>query len=202
MSDFEDDFEESEVLDAEADDDNLPTQTTDDLVNDLIDIVEAARPVPMSASVMINRDEVLYILDDILANLPDEIRASRWLLKERDEVMAKARSDAEQVMEDAKSNAARLVQRQEIVKASEQRAREIIEDAEAESRRMSHETEDFCDQRLASFENTLEKLTRTVVAGRRKLAATIEQTELADSSSVYTDDEGSEAADFFDQEID
>ena len=54
----------------------------------LREMIDAARTMPMSASVLVNRDETLEILDDALRSLPDELRHARWLLKERDEYLA------------------------------------------------------------------------------------------------------------------
>jgi len=66
--------------------------------------------------------------------------------------------------------AERMVQRTEVVRAAEQRARQVLEAAEADARRLRHETEDFLDQRLASFEILLDKLQKTVSAGRQRLS--------------------------------
>ena len=173
---------------------------SEELVQQVVEIIETARGVPMSASVMINRDEVLDLLDSVLSGLPDELRAARWLLKERDDFRQKAHHEAEEIIADAKSHVARMVQRTEVVKAAEQRAHHIIEDAEAEARRMTREAEDYCDQKLASFEVDLERLQKIVQAGRRKLAATIEESELGTPSGVYADEEGSDAEAFFDQD--
>jgi hypothetical protein len=137
----------------------------------VIEIVEAARPMPLSASSMINKEEVLDLLDEAVARLPDELRAARWLLKERDEFLAKVRREGDEILEQARSQAERMVQRTEVVKAAEQRARQIVEAAEAEARRMRHETEDFCDQKLASFEIVLERTLKMVGSGRAKLQA-------------------------------
>jgi hypothetical protein len=63
-----------------------------------------------------------------------------------------------------------MVQRTEVVRAAEQRARQVIETAEADSRRLRHETEDFLDQRLGSFQILLDKLQKTVGAGRQRLS--------------------------------
>ena len=63
-----------------------------------------------------------------------------------------------------------MVQRTEVVRAAEQRARQISEAADADSRRLRHETEDFLDQRLGSFEILLDKLQKTVNAGRSRLS--------------------------------
>jgi hypothetical protein len=74
-----------------------------------------------------------------------------------------------------------MVQRTEVVKAAELRAQQIIEDAEIAARRLRLETEDYCDQKLASFENVLAQVAKTVATGRRRLAApTIEEAELGE----------------------
>ena len=87
--------------------------------------------MPMSASVRVNKDEVLELLDDAVSRLPDELRSARWLLKEREEFLARSRRDGEELIADAKSRVAHMVQRTEVVKAAELRARQIVEDAEA-----------------------------------------------------------------------
>ncbi|MBK6439511.1 MAG: hypothetical protein IPF88_13155 [Candidatus Microthrix sp.] len=140
---------------------------TEQLLRRVVDLIEAAPGLPMSASVRINKDEILELLDDGVARLPDELRAARWLLKERDEFLAKTRRDGEEIISDAKARVAHMVQRTEVVKAAEQHARKVTEDAEAEAQRMHREVEDYCDQKLASFENVLERITRAVGAGRQ-----------------------------------
>lgn len=180
----------------------IPANRTEEQLRQLIELVEVARSMPMSSTVMVNRDEVLDILDDVLAQLPDELRAARWLLKEREEFRAKAHREAEEIIADAKSQVARMVQRTEVVKAANQQAQEILDESGAESRRMMREAEDYCDQKLASFEVVLDRLSKTVAGGRRKLAGTMAETEIGPGpAGVYDDDEGSEAAAFFDQEL-
>ncbi|MEZ5380681.1 MAG: hypothetical protein R2754_02665 [Microthrixaceae bacterium] len=168
---------------------------TEQLLRRVVDLIETAPGLPMSASVRINKDEILELLDDAVARLPDELRAARWLLKERDEFLAKTRRDGEEIISDAKARVAHMVQRTEVVKAAEHRARTVTEDAEAEARRMHHEVEDYCDQKLASFEIVLERITRAVSAGRQKLSAT----SLAEAALAPEDDTHSEAL-FFDQD--
>lgn len=150
------------------------------LLRDAIESIEGAPGIPMSASVRVNRDELLDILDEVVENLPEELRSARWLLKERDEYMARTRREAEDLIDQARTRVAQMVQKTEVVKAAEQRARRINEEAEANARRMRREAEDFCDQRLASFENVLAKVQRSVAVGRQRLAApSLEESELA-----------------------
>jgi len=145
---------------------------TEDVLLQLRDVIEAARPVPLSASSMIAKEEVLELVDEALAQLPEELRAARWLLKEREEFLARTRHEADEMLDQARSRAERMVQRTEVVKAAEQRAYEIVDAAQADARRLRHEVEDFCDQKLASFEIVLERTQTLVAAGRDKLQGT------------------------------
>jgi hypothetical protein len=163
-------------LDHEADDSGeLPIGSTyqhpesEQLLRRVAELIANARPMPLSASVMLNRDEVLELLEEAIERLPDELRAARWLLKEREEFLGKTRRDADDILDAARARAERMVQRTEVVKAAELRARQTIDAADDEARRLRLECEDYCDQRLASFENILERTLKTVAAGRARL---------------------------------
>lgn len=160
---------------------------SEQILRRVMEIVESAPGIPMSASVRVNREELLELLEDCASRLPDELRSARWLLKEREEFLARSRREGEEIIAVAKARVARMVERTEVVKAAEARARQIVEEAEAEARRMRRETEDYCDQKLASFENVLARIHKTVSAGRARLAApSIEEAELADLDEPRT----------------
>jgi len=167
---------------------------TEALLRRAADLVASARPMPLSSSVMINREEVLDLLSEAVDRLPEELRAARWLLKEREDFLAKVRTEGDEILESARARAERMVQRTEVVKGAELRARRIIEAAEAEARRLRHECEDFCDQKLASFEIVLERTMKMVEAGREKLqgAALVRPPE---EEEIEEEDAG-----FFDQD--
>ncbi|MGK2957184.1 MAG: hypothetical protein ACSLFB_02010 [Acidimicrobiales bacterium] len=143
----------------------------EDLIRRLGDVVAAARPMPLSASVMVNRDELLELVDAALDRLPEELREARWLLREREEFLAKVRREGNDILESARTRAEQMVQRTEVVRSSQHEARRIMDVAEAESLRLRHEAEDFCDQRLAQFEIVLDRVVKTVQAGRSRLQA-------------------------------
>ena len=175
-------------------DHDAPPADTETLLRQLFEMVENARNLPMSTSVRIERDEVLDLIEEAVNRLPEELRAARWLLKEREEFRARTRREAEDVIAEATERVARMVQRTEVVKAADARAREILDDAETRARQMMHEAEDYCDQKLASFEVVLEKVQRTVAAGRQRLAATVEEIELSPGDEI--------GGEFFDHEAD
>ena len=169
------------------------------LIQGLINVVDAARPVPLSSSSMINKDEVVSVLNDISLRLPDEIRAARWLLKQREDFLARTQREGDELIDLARARAGQMVQKSEVVKAAEIRARRIVEEAQSEARRLQLETEDYCDQRLASFESILKKTQKIVADGRTKLqgdplselkeAHVQEQEEIQGGPELYDQDE-------------
>ena len=162
--------------DPEFDDSDADVRTTSGYVGDAeallqraIDIIANAPKMPLSSSPRIDGDEIIELLDEAMRRMPEEMRHARWMIKERQDFVAKTRREADELLEAARVQAERMVQRTEVVRAAEARARQINEAAEADARRLRHETEDFLDQRLASFEILLDKLNKTVQAGRGRL---------------------------------
>ena len=145
--------------------------TVEELIGAVADVLREARPVPLSTSVMLPREELLAALDEASAKLPAELRAARWLLKERDEYLASARAESAEIVTEARTQAEQMVRRTELVRQSEIYSRRIRDEAEAEARHRRRQTEDFCEQRLAQFELTLGKIANTVQQGRERLRA-------------------------------
>ena len=143
------------------------------ILRQLREVVVNARPMPLSASSMVNKEELLGLVDEAATRLPEELRAARWLLKEREEFLGKVRREGDEILELARARAERLVQRTEVVRTAEQRARQLVETAREETRRMRRETEDYCDQKLASFEGLLGTTRDTISQGRRRLQETV-----------------------------
>ena len=176
-----------------SNDANQTIHDSETLLRRVIDVVATARTFPMTSSPMVDRDEIIDLLEESLNRLPDELRQARRLLRDREEFIAKTHRDAEDILESARAQAERMVQRTEVVRAAELRARQVIEAADNESRKMRHDTEDFCDQRLASFEIILDKVARTVAAGRERLGFGL-------SKQPEPEPEDDDTAAFFDQD--
>ena len=187
--------------------DEAPPSTTDaeGLLRRVVHHVDTARRVPMSASVMVDRDELLDLLHAALERLPDELRRARWLLREQDELLAQRRREADGLLEDVRAQAERMVQRTEIVRQANHSAERILDEAREEARRLRHEAEDYCDQKLASFEIVLSRTLKTVQAGRQRLQmvpaagpAEVHQARVAASDDQVAADDATMA--FFDQD--
>ena len=136
---------------------------------ELRDMIENARTMPMSASVLVNRDDAVALVDDIVQSFPEELRQARWLLKERDEFLGHARREAQDIIESARVQAERMVERTDIAREARRTAQKIVDDAQMQARQLVHEAEDYVDQKLAAFEAVLERTMQTVHKGRARL---------------------------------
>jgi vacuolar-type H+-ATPase subunit H len=139
------------------------------LIRSALDMVQTAKAMPLSTSVLVSRDELCELLERALHTFPEELRQARWLLKERQEFIAEKEREADALLEEVKVQAERMVQRTEIVRQANHVAQRILDDANEEARRLRHEAEDYADQKLASFEIVLDRTMKTVKAGREKL---------------------------------
>lgn len=154
--------------------DSLPQPDVETLVRRVVEIITNAKSVPLSASVLISKDEVVELLEAAIERLPDEMRQARWMLKEREEFLVKTRREGEEILDAARVRAERMVQRTEVVRQGNQTAAHTVEAAQEDARRLRHQAEDYCDQKLAAFEIVLDRVTKQVQAGREKLRLTPE----------------------------
>jgi hypothetical protein len=205
--DYDDDFDDpyGEIDDEYPEAGQQPGYVGDaeTLLRRAIDIIADAPTMPLSSSPRIDRDEIIELLDEALARLPEELRQARWMLKERSDFINKTKKEADEIREAARVQAERMVQRTEVVRAAEARARHVLDTADNDARRLKLETEDFLDQRLASFEILIDKLSKTVAAGRHKLSIGEAGLELRGSVAGATGDQGIDSdpsKGFFDQD--
>jgi len=149
-------------------------------------LVHGARAMPMSSSVLVNRDEVLALVERARADLPDELAHAQEILAGADRVHADARARADEVLAGARRRAAELVSQEAVVLAAERRAAELVAAAQAEAAVLRRDADDYCDRRLADFEIDLGRLLSQVQAGRAKLAARLEH----EAPAAAPDDDG------------
>jgi hypothetical protein len=165
------------------------------LLQELHEIVEQARPAPLSTAVKVDREVALDLLDQALARLPDDLRNARWLLKERDEFLARTRREADEILAAARGQAERMVQRSEVLRSAEAKARRIVEVARTDASRIRNQCDDYCDQRLAHLEAVLEKTMSAVAAGRARLRPSTEPPPGPEGSDDLTEIDGPDGAD-------
>ena len=138
-------------------------------LDELTAAVEGARSVPMSASCVVNRSEVLDQIDAVRRLLPIEMQRADSLLADADGVLAEARAQAEQIIAGGQEERMHLVSDTQIQAQAEREAGRIIATAEQEAERMQREVDDYIDAKLANFEIVLSKTLDAVARGRDKI---------------------------------
>lgn len=145
-------------------------------------MVEEARSVPLSASCVVNRGELLGILDEVRLSLPSDLDAAAQVLTDRDVIVEEGRSSAEQLVAMAREEAARLVEQTEIVIAARGEADRILSQAHQSAQEQRDEVDSYIDSRLATLEVILTKTMDAVVKGRERIAGASEKDVLAQLS--------------------
>lgn len=141
------------------------------ILDQLATLVSNARPMPMSASVLVNKAETLDLIAAATAVVPDEIRAAEALNAEADAMLQRARAEADELLAEAQQRAAQLVSQEQVVALAEERANDIIAAAEEKAAQLARDADDYCDRQLAQFEIDLGAIAAQVQAGRQRLAS-------------------------------
>src|SRR5918995_671999 len=97
------------------------------LIDKLDDLVHNAKAVPLTDQVRIDREEIYDILDQMRATIPEEIKQARWIVKERQEMLAEAKRESDRILGEAREQAVREASQTEIVKLAERQAQETVE---------------------------------------------------------------------------
>jgi cell division septum initiation protein DivIVA len=149
-----------------------------DKLDELSALVEGARAMPMSASCVVNRAQVLDLLDEVRSLLPTSLDQADDILAERDGIVGAARVSAAEVLAAADEEARVRVSDHEVYRAALAEADAVRAEAEAEAERMRRETDDYVDAKLANFEVALHKTLTAVQKGRDKIRGRQEYDEL------------------------
>ncbi len=144
--------------------------TAEEKLAALREMIISARSMPMSASCVINRNDVLAAIDDVIDNLPDEIAEAQDVIDASSAKVAAGEDQAAQILARAREQATGLAKHTEVIRVAEAEAAKIKADAEEEAAALRRETDIFIDSRMASFESVLHKTTSQVTTARQRLA--------------------------------
>lgn len=140
------------------------------LIDKLDDLVHNAKPVPLTDQVRVDKEEIYDILDQMRATIPEEIKQARWIVKERQEMLAEAKRESERIIKEAREKQDQLISQEEVTRQAERGAEDIIEDARAREREIRLGAEDYADEILGTLEVNLTKFIAAVGRGRDRLA--------------------------------
>ncbi|MFE9095467.1 cell division initiation protein [Streptomyces sp. NPDC007264] len=141
-------------------------------LDEIVAVVSSARSMPMSASCVVNRAELLSMLEEVRAALPDSLAQARELIGDREQMVERARQEAERIIEHAHAERGSLISDTEVARRSQNEADRILAEARQEAEEIRAEADDYVDSKLANFEVVLTKTLGSVGRGREKLLGT------------------------------
>jgi len=154
----------------------IPGQLIDQIEALIVD-VEQARPVPLSSNVMLHRDDVIDKLRALQAALPEELRAARWMVRQRETYISRTNETARDVVARAQARSEELVSDSYIVAEAVEEANRLVRQAESDAERIRLEAEDVAERHLGEAETVLGELLRYVRESRAELHRSLPATQ-------------------------
>ncbi|MFF5127962.1 ATP synthase F0 subunit B [Streptomyces syringium] len=156
-------------------------------LDEIVATVSGARSMPMSASCVVNRAELLALLEEVRAALPGSLAQARELIGGREQLVADAREEAERIIESARAHRGSLISDTEVARQSQEEADRILAEARREADEIRAEADDYVDSKLANFEVVLTKTIGSVDRGREKLLGHADDTGYGSSGGLAED---------------
>ncbi|MEU3531083.1 cell division initiation protein [Streptomyces murinus] len=141
-------------------------------LDEIVSAVAGARAMPMSASCVINRADLLAMLEEVRQALPGSLAQAQELIGDREQMVEQARQEADRIIETAHAERGSLVSGTEVARRSQAEADRILAEARQEAEEVRAEADDYVDSKLANFEVVLTKTLGSVGRGREKLLGT------------------------------
>ncbi len=142
------------------------------LIDMLYEKVEDAKAPALKPNMsMVDRDEILDLLDELRAQLPVEMRRAKELLSAREKFVEDAKRDVERMMRQAELEAKSKVSESEILSAAREKSRAMIAHAEERCRRMYQVTNDYTEDALARAEEAMQMALTEVKQSRTNFRA-------------------------------
>ena len=147
--------------------------------NAAITTIKEARSVPLSASCVVHRGEMLSLLEEIKAALPNDLQKAQDLVASRDEIVEEGHVSAERLIASAREEVARMVEQTAIVSAAREKSSEIMDEANEMAEAKQEEVDAYIDSRLATLEVILNKTLDAINRGRERLAGASDKDALS-----------------------
>ena len=140
-----------------------------ELIDELRDLVHGAKRVPLSDEVRVDKEKLSGLLDRMRSTIPEEIEQARWIVTEREEMLAEAKREAERIVEEAHRRQSQLVAEHQLIRLAERAAQDIIDATRVREREIRLGAEDYAAEILDTLEVNLSKFMAAVQRGRERL---------------------------------
>ncbi len=143
----------------------------EDIITALYDMVQDARSVPLSSDkCILERDKVLDMLDEVIAQLPAELKQSRTIVESRNDLIAQARREAETIIKKAQEEAEKLVSQEAIYEEAKRRSADHIAATQAQIAGLRKVSNEYMDDALRRTEEAIAQSLNEVKETRSKFA--------------------------------
>ncbi len=139
------------------------------LLENLEEIIESGTKVPLSTKVMVDKEELNEILEEIRLKLPDELKQAKWVKEERQRIIMDAQKEADQIVKETETKIISLVDDHEITRQALAQKEEIIESADKVAREITTGTREYADALLERLEEILREALNVVHDNRKEL---------------------------------
>ncbi|TDD64180.1 hypothetical protein E1262_29050 [Jiangella aurantiaca] len=140
-----------------------------DKIAEIVALVDSARTMPMSSTAMVNKQQLLVLLDEVREGLPANLQAAEAVLGQREALLIEARGNAERIVANAMAEQARLVADHTVTQAARVEAEEILQQAREQAENIRSDADDYVDAKLARLEISAARIVETVRDGREQL---------------------------------
>ena len=165
-------------------------QTIEDIISALYDMVQDARALPLGADkCILERDKVLDMLDEIIAQLPVELKQARTIVESRNELIGQARREAEGLIRQAQEKADQLVSEEAIYQEAKRQCQEMVLQTQGRMAELRKASNDYMDDALRRTEDAIAMSLEDVRDTRIKFKALVESQEKKANASVDATEE-------------
>ena len=156
----------------------MSDRNTEDIIGALYDMVQDARSMPLAADkCILERDRILDMLDEIIAQLPNELKQSRTIVESRNELISQARREAEVIMRQAQEQAKQMVTKEAIYIEAKRRAEELVTQTQNRIAALKKASNEYMDEALRQTEEVIAESLANVRDTRVKFRAVTEAQE-------------------------
>jgi len=156
----------------------MSDRNTEDIIGALYDMVQDARSMPLSADkCILERDKVLDMLDEIIAQLPSELKQARTIVESRNELVSQARREADNVLKEAQAKVDQLVTKEAIYAEAKKRSEELVSQTQNRINQLRKAANEYMDESLRQTEEVISNALNEVRDTRMKFRAITEAQE-------------------------
>ena len=156
----------------------MSDRNIEDIIGALYDLVQDARAMPLAADkCILERDQVLDMLDEVIAELPGELKQSRTIVESRNELISQARREAEGILRQAQDQAKQLVTKEAIYQEAKRRSEDLVNQTQAKINQLRKAGNDYMDDALRRTEETIAQALDEVRDTRMKFRTITEAQE-------------------------